>query len=124
MRELLELGRKLKRFVMENPVPHGHAMEIIGQKYSQIVHPWQFGHKELKSTCLWVLGVPLLEETDNVGPPPTAERERERAVWSRVHRESAGVKNGMTREQRRSVTYLGIADAMAEQWGISGGEQR
>lgn len=35
----------------------------------------------------------------------------------RVHHESPGVVHGLTRQQRRSITYQGIADAMAEQWG-------
>jgi hypothetical protein len=28
-----------------------------------------------------------------------------------------GIKNGLTRQQRRSITYPGIATAFAEQWG-------
>jgi hypothetical protein len=35
----------------------------------------------------------------------------------RCWKESPGVINGLTRQQRRSITYQGIADAMAEQWG-------
>lgn len=30
--------------------------------------------------------------------------------------ESPGIKNGLTRAQRRSITYQGIANAMASQW--------
>jgi hypothetical protein len=41
-----------------------------------------------------------------------APRER-----NRVHHESPGVRNGLTRSQRRSIFFPGIADAMAEQWG-------
>jgi hypothetical protein len=34
-----------------------------------------------------------------------------------MHYESLGIKNGLTRQQRRSITYPGIATAFAEQWG-------
>jgi len=34
----------------------------------------------------------------------------------RVHHESPGIMNGMTRAQGRSITYVGVAEAMAEQW--------
>ena len=36
---------------------------------------------------------------------------------AKVHWESAGIKNGLTREQRRSITLPGLADAYALQWG-------
>ena len=38
--------------------------------------------------------------------------------FSGVVREAPGIKNGLTRQQRRSITYTGIAEAMADQWGI------
>jgi hypothetical protein len=65
-----------------------------------------FGHPETKATCLWLNGLPKLRPTNIVdGREP------------RVHYESPGIKNGMTRQQRRSITLQGVADAMAEQWG-------
>jgi hypothetical protein len=39
--------------VVENPIPHGYALELIGD-YSQITHPWQHGHLEQKATALWI----------------------------------------------------------------------
>ena len=101
---------KAKRVARENPIPHCHARELIGN-YTQIIHPWQFGHKEMKSTCLWLEGLPKLEPTDVVGPPPKDKDERKK--WARVHRESPGPD----RWKNRSRTLQGIATAMAEQWG-------
>jgi len=72
----------------------------------QIVQPWMFGHGETKATCLWLKGLPRLV--------PTAIVE---GRMPRVHHESPGIKNGLTRQQRRSITYQGIAEAMATQWG-------
>ncbi len=40
----------------ENPIPHKYAVEKIG-KYSQLIQPYQFGHKERKATCLWLKGL-------------------------------------------------------------------
>lgn len=90
------------RGYMENPIPHRYALEIIGRKYDQIIQPWQFGHGETKATCLWLKGVPKLVPTKVVaGRVP------------RVHYASPGNE----RWKERSRTLLGIAEAMADQWG-------
>ena len=95
---------------IENPIPHKYAVERIGQKYSQIVHPWMFGHTERKSTCLWLDGLPDLVETNNV----KAEMETlPKNQQQRLHY----LPPSPTRWKLRSTTYQGIADAMANQWG-------
>jgi hypothetical protein len=100
------LDADIEHIAVENPVPHGYAAKLIGQPYTQIIQPWQFGTGETKKTCLWLKNLPKLLPTDIVnGRKP------------RVHHESPGIRNGLTREQRRSVTNAGIGDAMAEQWG-------
>ena len=95
---------------IENPIPHRYAREIIGP-YSQLIQPWQFGHKEMKATCLWLRGLPPLTPTNIVGPPPKDKDERK--SWQKCHYQSPGPD----RWKRRSITYQGIADAMADQWG-------
>jgi hypothetical protein len=111
------LGRDEGRYqdipkrAVENPIMHEHAAELINAPYTQIIQPWMFGHKEMKATCLWLQNLPLLVPTNIVGPPP---RDKElRKSWQRIHRESPGPD----RWKRRSITYPGVADAMAEQWG-------
>lgn len=86
----------------ENPRPHRYAKALMGD-YTQVIHPWQFGHGETKATCLWLRGgLPLLVPTNIVdGRSP------------RVHHESPGPD----RWKNRSRTLPGIAAAMAEQWG-------
>jgi hypothetical protein len=106
------LNSKVPRLAMENPIPHRYAAALMGRKYDQIIHPWQFGHREMKATCIWVKNLPLLQATDNVGPPPTDKIEREK--WARVHR----APPSPDRWKERSRTLFGVADAMAEQWGI------
>ena len=98
------------KVAIENPVPHKYSREHIGL-YDQIIHPWQFGHKEMKSTCLWLKGLPELKPTNIVGPPPKDAGERK--AWQRVH----FLPPSADRWQLRSTTFDGIADAMAEQWG-------
>lgn len=85
----------------ENPIPHKYAVERIG-KYDQIIQPWQFGHGETKATCLWLKNLPPLEPTNIVAG-------RDGRIWKMAPSEN--------RSHARSVTYLGIAAAMAEQWG-------
>lgn len=95
---------------VENPIMHKYAKRLIGDvKQSQVVQPWMFGHKEQKATCLWLDGLPLLEETENVKDEmmllPKNQRER-------LHY----LPPSADRWKLRSTTYQGIADAMASQW--------
>ncbi len=91
----------IERIAIENPIPHNRAKQWVGN-YSQIIQPWQFGHGEIKATCLWLKNLPLLVPTDIVdGRTP------------RVHYASPGPE----RWKERSRTLPGIAKAMAEQWG-------
>jgi len=89
----------IPRIAIENPVS---VISTRIRKPDQIIHPWQFGHGEVKATCLWLKGLPKLVPTDIV-----TGRE------ARVHR----MPPGPNRWKERSRTYLGVAAAMAQQWG-------
>jgi hypothetical protein len=80
---------------------HKYALEIIGRKQDQVIHPWQFGHGETKATCFWLKGLPLLRPTNIVDG-----REQ------RLHR----LPPSKDRAKLRSETYQGIADALADQY--------
>lgn len=95
---------------VENPIPHRYAVEAIGDKYTQIVHPYQHGEMERKATCLWLRGLPRLAATDDVYEEMLA---RPIAEQHRMHR----MPDSKARAKKRSLTYQGIADAMASQWG-------
>lgn len=86
------------------------VMSTLYRKADQVIHPWQFGHPEEKSTCLWLKGLPMLEETENVKKEflEKPKCERERLHW---------LSPGKDRAKIRSKTFPGIAKAMAEQWG-------
>jgi len=94
--------------VIENPIQHKYAREYV-PKYHQIIQPHQFGHMEMKATCLWLYGVPPLIPTKNVYAEMMQLPYKDRA---KVHCCSPGPE----RAKIRSKTYKGIAEAMATQW--------
>lgn len=94
---------------VENPIMHKYAKEIITAPYTQIVQPYEHGHLEKKATCLWLVGLPKLKETNNVYDEMMKLNYKDRA---KIHYASPGHE----RERLRSKTYVGIANAMAEQW--------
>lgn len=89
----------IPRVCFEHPVS---VISSLFRKPDQIVHPWMFGHGETKATCLWLKNLPKLVPTDEV-------KGREQRVWK--------MGPSPERARLRSTTYLGIADAMASQWG-------
>ena len=107
----LLLDAHIPKIAVENPIMHKYAKERIGNiKQSQVSQPWMFGHMEQKATCLWLKGLPLLQETNNV----KAEMlELPANLRQRLHY----LPPSPTRWKERSKTFQGIADAMAEQWG-------
>lgn len=84
----------------------------IGFNFSkpQIIHPYQFGHLEQKTTCLWLQQLPPLRETNNVFNEMMKLPYNKRAI---VHHATPGPQRSII----RSKTYPGIAKAMAKQWG-------
>ena len=99
---------KAEKVCFENPV--GVLRRLGGFHKPQYIQPYQFGHLEQKKTGLFLYGLPELKETNNVYDEmmklPKKERER-------MHYMSPSSDRG----KLRSITYQGIADAMAEQWG-------
>ena len=63
VRELMDAP--CKSWALENPVG------CIGTQirpYDQLIQPWMFGHNASKKTCLWLKGLPALQETKIVPP--------------------------------------------------------
>jgi hypothetical protein len=99
------LNAPIPRIAVENPIMHGMGRELIEADPAQIIQPWQFGHGEIKATCLWLKNLPKLVPTNIVD-----------GRHARVHLASPGPD----RWKERSRTLKGIADAMADQWGSLG----
>ncbi|MCK5563663.1 MAG: DNA cytosine methyltransferase [Planctomycetes bacterium] len=78
------------------------------RKPDQIIQPWQFGHDASKKTCLWLKNLPLLKPTETI-------------IKDRYANQTSSGQNKLgpspDRGKIRSLTYKGIADAMATQWG-------
>ena len=97
------LDAPINKICIENPIPHKYAIECMnGRRYTQLIQPWQFGHGETKATCLWLKNLPSLRHTNVVDG-------REQTIWKMPPSED--------RWKKRSITYTGIANAMANQWG-------
>ena len=95
------LFQEVPKIAIENPIMHKHGLKIIGQKYNQIIQPWQFGHGESKATCLWLKNLPELKHTKII-------EEKKQSVWR--------MAPSPDRSKKRSKTFKGIAEAMASQW--------
>lgn len=96
----------IERIAVENPVMHRHAKARIVNyaEPAQSIQPWQFGHGEVKRTCLWLRNLPPLRPTQIVeGREP------------RVHHMSPGPD----RWKERSRFFSGVAEAMADQWAAA-----
>jgi len=99
----------IKKICVENPVC------IMSSKYkkpTQIIHPWQFGHEAEKTTCLWLKELPKLIPTQIVVKGRII-------IYKSGKRMSEWYANIPTKQRAlvRSKTFLGIAKAMAVQWG-------
>jgi hypothetical protein len=89
----------ISHIAIENPIG---IMSRVYRKPDQYIQPYEHGHPFTKRTCLWLKDLPLLlpskvvpvqkDFTSSIGP-------------------------GYNRGLRRSMTFKGIAEAMASQWG-------
>ena len=104
----------ISRIAIENPIG---VMSSNYRTPDQIIQPWQFGYPTTKATCLWLKGLPLLQPTNIVskGEVVISKSGNRMSKWY-YETSKLTLKNGV-RAKARSVTFEGIANAMAEQWG-------
>lgn len=101
----------IPKLVIENPIGR---LSKLWMKPTQIVHPWWFGQKKLKPTCLWIRGTQKMVPTNMIKPPKVADMTpEERRIWCEVWLASPGKDRG----QNRSRTFQAIADQFAAQFG-------
>jgi len=114
VKSIRESGIPLLGF--ENPVG---SLSTRWRQPDQTIQPYDFGEDASKKTCLWLIGLPLLKATKRfngrIVTDPRTGKQVER--WSN---QTDGGQNKESpsddRWQIRSVTYQGIASAMADQW--------
>ncbi len=108
----LLLGAHIPRIAVENPIS---IISTRIRKPDQIIQPWQFGHDTSKSTCLWLKGLPRLTPTDIVQPVVLNYKGGTKRA-SKWFIETSNLPKPY-QAHVRSLTFEGIAEAMAEQWG-------
>ncbi len=128
------IAHNIPRIALENPIGR---ISSAYRKPDQIIQPYQFGHNASKSTCLWLKGLPKLSVTELVEPifgcscghrfplilgkngcPNCNGSGKVRHIWG--NQTPTGQNKLGPSEKRwaeRSITYKGIAAAMANQWG-------
>lgn len=107
----LLLDAPIPRIAVENPI--GRISTAI-RKADQYVQPHEYGHDASKRTGLWLKNLPKLVPTLRVPPRMVDGKPR----WG--NQTDSGQNRLGPSEDRwkiRSETYVGIAEAMATQWG-------
>jgi hypothetical protein len=94
-----------ERIAIENPIP-SKIYEL--PTYTQTIQPYEYGHPFKKKTCLWLKGLPMLQPT-NILPVEQRQSTKIAGNWFN--------KGGKDRQKNRAKTFLGIAKALAEQYG-------
>jgi len=108
----------IKKICIENPV--GWANSHF-RKPDQIIQPFHFGDNFIKRTCLWTRGLPKLvySESDNLFEQKNTVDPEYYFISSGSNYRSNKMSVGKEKrdQKERSITFPGIANAMAEQWG-------
>ena len=94
----LLMNAPIDRWAIENPIS---IISSVIRPPDQIIQPWEYGHGEVKATCLWLKNLPRLK-------PSNCVEGREQKVLM--------MSPGPDRWKERSRTYQGVADAMGDQW--------
>lgn len=104
-----------ERIAVENPIG---IMSTVYRRPDQIIHPWMFAdgvddteNYQSKATCLWLKGLPELVGND-IEPPNNSTK-----YGVQPNGKSRSWASNLAPGKERSVTFPGIANAMAEQWG-------
>lgn len=97
------LNTNIEMIAIENPFP---SPIYRLPKATQIIQPYQFGHKIQKKTLLWLKGLPELQQTNKV-----------KCEWYYDRKGIRHTKLNNWGHKRSSKTFTGIAEAMAQQWG-------
>ena len=106
---------KIEKVVIENPIG------IMSKRLfppTQIVHPWMFGDKASKATCLWIRGLDKLIINKNkfVDKGDYLEFPSGKKMQKWYAEALAKAKTPEQRRTLRSKTFPGMASAMAKQW--------
>lgn len=114
----LLLNSDIPKIGLENPIG---CISTKIRKYDQKIQPYEFGDDASKATCLWLKGLSCLQKNpaDRVpGRIVILPNGRQVERWSNQTDSGQNkIAPGPLRATNRARTYVGIARAMAEQWG-------
>jgi hypothetical protein len=98
--------------VCENPRMHPYGLNELGVWPFCTTQPHKHGDKAFKETMFWrnCESFQPLQDTNPLEVPKFKTQEYKE--WSKIFR----MPPGIDREAKRSETFPGIADAIAEQW--------
>lgn len=102
----------IEKICIENPVG---VISTHIRKPEQYIQPYDFGHPESKKTGLWLKGLPLLKPTNIVRPEHVVYNSKRNKSGKSTYPLKWG--KGSHSGKSRGLTFQGIADAMADQWG-------
>lgn len=106
-----------EHIAIENPIGY---MNTHYREADEIIQPYEFGHPVRKATCLWLKNLPPLTPTRIIKPETAQSGGKSYSGPALYVRDENGKilswKDPRTAKER-SKTYLGIAAAMAQQWG-------
>jgi len=114
----------IKHICIENP--RGILTKIF-RKPDMEIHPYYFGEKEMKRTCLWLKNLPILKyslcntlfenQTSTLKPEPIIiQYRRVTGEVKKRYRTEYLFRNNKDRAKERSRFWPSIAQAMATQW--------
>lgn len=103
----------IEKIAVENPVS---VIASLIRKSDQLIHPYHFGEPVAKSTCLWLKNLPKLKHTNVVEPEFVYSGTGRK--WSKWFWETSCLPP-KERGKARSKFWVGIANAMADQWGAA-----
>lgn len=108
------------RVLMSAPITSIAIENLVGRigtairPASQYIQPYEFGHDASKRTGLWLTNLPKLKPTYYIEPRFVNGKYR----WgNQTDSGQNKLAPSADRWKERSMTYIGIAEAMAEQWG-------
>lgn len=98
------------KIAIENPVG---IMSTCYRKPDQIYNPYDFENEtECKRTCLWLKGLEPLNPTQVL-----LKEQRTQGIWKAQFNGKQYSWSDPETAKLRSKTPIGVARAMAEQWG-------
>ena len=103
----------IKKIAIENPTP----LKIFNlPKHTMFIQPYQFGHSFSKKTLLWLKNLPNLKPHSD--EPIKKPNNYKQLLPSNTGGKKYGSRYSFSKIKGReaSITFSGVANAMAEQW--------